>query len=302
LPDTGRPVAIDQVRTILAVFQEQTFDSGELLLHFAAGPASGPPLVLLHGVQRMWQDYVTFAPLLAARWQVQALDFRGHGRSARGGSYLVTDYVRDAVAFLTCQVPEPAVVYGHSLGAMVAAAAAAAAPKSVRALVLEDPPFETLGRRIRETPFYSLFAGNERLLATPPRSVEALAREMAELRVTGPDGRDTVRLGDVRDATHLRFGAKCLMRMDPAVLVPLLEGRWLEGYDTERIARGIGCPTLLLAGDYSQGGMLPKSEAARIAGLIRHCDLVHLPGVGHLIHWMQPEAAARLTTGFLESL
>src|SRR5262249_28924121 len=36
-------------------------------------PAGAPPLVLLHGVARRWQDFTPLLPALACRWQVHAL-------------------------------------------------------------------------------------------------------------------------------------------------------------------------------------------------------------------------------------
>ena len=49
------------------------------------------------------------------------------------------DYARDAAAVLR-SLREPAVVCGHSLGALVAGVVAAQLPERVRAVVLEDPP------------------------------------------------------------------------------------------------------------------------------------------------------------------
>src|SRR5262252_7523053 len=130
-------------------------------LNFARGPEHGPPLVFLHGVLRCWQDFLPLIPALSQRWQVHALDFRGHGRSApRAFHYRVRDYVEDAEAILSRVCSAPAVICGHSLGAMVALAAAAGpAADRCRALILEDPPFATMGSRIRQTIFHSQFVG-----------------------------------------------------------------------------------------------------------------------------------------------
>src|SRR5687767_921873 len=109
---------------------ERTVRSGSAgTLNVSTGPATGPPLVLLHGVTRRWQDYAPLLPTLTLRWHVHALDFRGHGKSDRTaeGAYRVADYVADAAALLR-DVGKPSVVYGHSLGAMVAAGVAAAEP------------------------------------------------------------------------------------------------------------------------------------------------------------------------------
>ncbi|HTE20777.1 MAG TPA: alpha/beta hydrolase [Armatimonadota bacterium] len=259
-------------------------------------------MLFLHGVLRRWQDFLTLLPPLSTRWQCYALDFRGHGGSGRTpGQYRVVDYVGDALETIRTQVDEPAVLYGHSLGAMVACALAAAEPERVRAVVLEDPPFETLGADIATTSFHSFFAGIQALLATGEQSVEALARGMAEIRV-GPPGSVPARLADLRDATQLRFSARCLVDLDPDVLAPLLEGSWLDSFDTDRVLAGVRCPALLITGDYGSGGMLPADAAVRVSAQLEQCTRVHLPGVGHQIHWMHAETTLRLVTAFVESL
>ncbi|HVS40380.1 MAG TPA: alpha/beta hydrolase [Gemmataceae bacterium] len=283
------------------MFTESVFESGSIRLNFAAGPASGPPLLFLHGITRRWQDCLTLAPLLAARWHVHALDFRGHGRSSRTpGAYRLTDYLADTTVFLHARVREPVVVYGHSLGALVAIALAAAAPGAVRALVLEDPPSITLAPRIGETPFYAMFAGMKPL-AGDRRPVGYTARDLADIRIpTGDVG--GVRFGDLRDPTSVRFTARCLQDLDPEVFPPLLEGRLLEGCDLKAQCRRVACSTLLLRGDDALGGMLSQQHAEEMATAMADCLLIHVPGVGHLIHWTAGEATLRYVVGFLESL
>jgi pimeloyl-ACP methyl ester carboxylesterase len=283
------------------VFVERTLDTTDPPLTVATGPAAGPPLLLLHGVVRRWQD---FAPLLAdltTRWQVRALDFRGHGQSGRAaGRYFVADYVGDALACLRDGPPEPTVIYGHSLGALVAVAVAAEMPERVRALVLEDPPEAALVEGIRQTPFHALFAGMQPL-AGSDRPTADVARDLAELHIPRPDW-SIGRLGDVRDATSLRFTARCLRDLDPDVLTPLVAGRWLEGHDADATWRGVRCPVLLLRGEERFGGMLARAEAERLANLAADCAVINVPGVGHLLHWMATETTLRYVIGFLESL
>jgi hypothetical protein len=58
---------------------------------------------------------------------------------------------------------------------------------------------------------------------------------------------------------------------------------------------------LLLQADTTAGGMLIDTDADRLAALPDCCH-VRFPGVGHLIHWLQPETTLRLVMGFLESV
>jgi len=265
------------------------------------GPAAGPPLLFLHGVGRCWQDFVPLMTALSSRWQVCGLDFRGHGRSSRTpDKYLVRDYVRDALSAFR-HIGQPIVLYGHSLGALVAALSAAELGDQVRGAILEDPPLETLGPGIEQTPFYAFFQ-LMRAVCASSLDVRALAQHLADARVPATGFPDGVRVGDVRDGASLRFFAACLKRIDPQLWEPLLAGRWLEGYHLDQELPKIACPTLLLQGDVLQGGMLEDGAACRAERLIPDCIRIPVAGVGHLIHTLKHEETVRLGTGFLESI
>ena len=79
-------------------------------------------------------------PALAERFHVLSLDFRGHGKSGRATDYQPQGYVTDAIAVLEQLASGPAIVIGHSLGGVTAAALSQQRPELVRAMVLEDPP------------------------------------------------------------------------------------------------------------------------------------------------------------------
>jgi len=279
------------------VFAERTLAAASLRLNVAEGPHHGPPLWLLHGLGRRWQDFGPLLPDLAVRWTVRAPDHRGHGRSERAaGRYQVTDYVADAVALLK-RGKEPAVLVGHSLGGLVALGAAAAAPLAVRPVVLLDPPLGRSG----ESAYRDLWAGM-RPLAGGGRPIGATARELADLRLPGPAPGETVRLGDLRDAAALRFMARCLHDLDPDVLGPPLDGSWLTGFDPLAAAAAVRCPALLVVADPSRGGVLPPADAAALAATLPDGSRVDLPGVGHPVHWQDPATVVRLLHAFLGSL
>jgi pimeloyl-ACP methyl ester carboxylesterase len=282
------------------MFTERLFPCGGFTLTGATGPVTGPPIVFLHGITRGWQDFLTLMPALAPRWSPVAFDFRGHGGSDRAGRYLVADHAADALAFLKAHVDRPAVLYGHSLGALAAAAVASAAPERVLAVVLEDPPAEPLLKNIRRTVFHTLF----RILqsfAGQDRPVAEIARDLGGYLMPMPSG-PPKSLAQIRDVVSIRFMAKCLKSCDPEVLTAVIESRWLDGFDVEAVFSGVKCPALLFRADEGSGGMLAKAEGDRVARLIPDCTVVEWPATGHLIHWLQPETVAKFTTGFLEAL
>jgi pimeloyl-ACP methyl ester carboxylesterase len=271
-------------------------------LNYAEGPNHGPPLILLHGVLRQWADYASVLAVLTSRWHVFGIDFRGHGKSSRlPDQYFVADYMRDVATFINNQLRQPAVIYGHSLGAMTAVHVAAEMREHVKAIVLEDPPFQTMGSRIRETQYFSQFSGILRLMSQSAE-VRKLAADLAELPIDVP-GKDTpLRFGDLRDPAALRWFAACLSRVDPAIIEPIVEGRWLEGFDVDRLIQRIRCPTLLLQADSQAGGMLTDEDAGFMQRTIRDCARIRFPGVGHSIRWSAFEPWQRVVLNFLESV
>jgi len=279
---------------------EYQFNRGKLALNYArTDNNNAQPLLCLHGVTRSWQTFLPLIPTLALRWQVHALDHRGHGKSARAKSYFAIDYVPDAVNFLRNEIERPCVIYGHSLGAMVAAAVAAEAPDIVRAVILEDPPFDTMGARIKSYTLYPYFVALESL-AGEAMDIPQLVEKLGAIEIATPLGMTPLR--DVRDASALRFTAKCLQKLDPAVMKPIVESQWLNGYDLQTIANRIQSPVLIMQADANAGGMLTDHDADLLERMIADVTRVRVSGIGHQIHTAAPDAALRIAVGFLESL
>lgn len=259
------------------------------------------PLVMCHGVGRRWQTFIPLVPSLAIRRGVHALDFRGHGQSERTPSrYRVADYARDAIAVVQ-DLGRPAILYGHSLGALVSIVVAAKLPDRVAAIILEDPPAPQLLETLDRSPYGAMFAAYQRVAGTT-QSVSSLARELADVTMPDENGDWKIRLGDVRDAVSLRFMASCLKQLDPETMASLLDKSWLAGLDWDDCLAGARCPALLLRGEERRGGMLSSNEAARMVSKMADALCIDVPGVGHNIHSQATEAGLRFTLPFLDSL
>ncbi|MFM8583958.1 MAG: alpha/beta fold hydrolase, partial [Planctomycetaceae bacterium] len=102
--------------------REQSQPVGSVTLNVARTGTESPDVIFLHGVTRRWQSFLPIVAPLAVRHRLELLDLRGHGASGRASGYRVIDYVGDVVERLG-QLAAPVVLYGHSLGAMVAAGA-----------------------------------------------------------------------------------------------------------------------------------------------------------------------------------
>ncbi len=283
------------------MFHERQVAGADGALRLAEGPAGGPHLLFLHGVGRCWQDFTGLLTDLCSRWHVLAIDMRGHGRSDRTpGMYLVRDYLRDVVT-LCQQLDDPLVIYGHSLGAMVAGAAAAMLGAQVQGTILEDPPYALFAEGAGESPFHALFSVM-RNVSGSHLSVSELAAQLGEVRLPTPAAPEGARLGDLRDVTSIRFGAASLKRVDPAVWDPVLAGAWLEGLDYQKLLRQIQCPTLVLQGNVELGGMVSLEAGRELEQMISDCYRLYWEDAGHLIHNLLPERTLRVVREFLDSL
>ena len=96
--------------------------------------------------------------------------------------------------------------------------------------------------------------------------------------------------------------ARCLQDVDPTVFMPLIAGRWLDGYDFDATLTAVACPVLLLHGEVENGGMLPADDARHIIDQLSDVTPVRFAGAGHLLHWQRLEETVRAVIGFLESL
>jgi len=281
------------------MLDSRLFSVGSRRLHALVGEA-GPPIVMLHGVLRNSRDFAPLFSVLQPRWRIVALDHLGHGESSRGDNYAIADYADGILSLLSENFADGAVLYGHSLGAWTALIAAARLPDLVRGIILEDPPGERVLRNIRQTPFHALFTQMQPLVGHNLPTSE-VARRLARIRVPNGSGELVLTLGDLRDAVSLRFSAACLRHVDPAVLPPLIESRWLDGIEVELTLRSVRCPALMLYGDESKGGMLGRDEAKQWTMFMHDAVALHVPS-GHLLHWLEREAVVRHLLGFLESL
>ncbi|MGD0415097.1 MAG: alpha/beta hydrolase [Terriglobales bacterium] len=281
---------------------ERSFDSGEVRLNYAEGPAHGPPLVLLHGLGRRWQVFLPVIPALSLRWHIFAPDLRGHGKSSRvPRGYHGSQYSEDIACLLRERVAAPAVLFGHSLGGMLAMWVASHHPELVRALILGD---NLIVVRHLQNPMYAALFSGLRDLARKGGSVEQIADDIGKiaLPVAGTDESVTIRQLPGNDEAYLLSWARSVQQADPDTYEMTLDGSSLEGWDGETVLRGIACPTLLLQASQELGGLMSDADVALATRLLPHHTHVKFRNLGHALFIQQPEPVLRAVTNFLESL
>lgn len=286
---------------------EQPFDTGAVALNLAEGPDAGPPLVLLHGGSGRWQGWEPIIPSLVSRWHVLAPDLRGHGKSGWAtGQYRLQDYAADIATLILRRAQQPAVLFGHSMGGMIALMVAARLPEHVRGVVVGDSPLtgdswraQLLRDRAGLVAWRDLSGGQVALASI----VEALKDTPV---VSSPSTPETVRMRDVwgEDSATFAWVSENLFQQDPGVLGMLLDDfeRVAAGYEMETLLPAIGCPVLLLQADPAAGGVMADDEVDRAMRLLRQPLHVRLAGVSHVLHNERKEPVLEALSPFLRSL
>lgn len=265
------------------------------------GSPADRPLVLLHGWMDVSAGFQFLVDALAGRWFVIAPDWRGFGRTEwAGGGYWFPDYLADLEVLLDhfCPNTRP-VVLGHSMGGNIAGLYAGVRPGRFDRLLLAEGfglrpthPDRAPARyaewldQIRNPEGFRSYAGIEavvaRLRTLHPRLTEERARHLAPHWSTVlPDGM----LGPAADPAHRRVNP-VLYRQEEALAVwcridvPTL---WIWGGDPDWMRR--------FAGD-------DQDDWARRRAAFRQLAECTIPDSGHMMHYDQPDALARVVEDF----
>lgn len=247
------------------------------------GPPDGSPVVFLHGVSGSARTFEWLCPRLAERHQVVRVDLRGHGRSDHApGTYVIDRYGADVAALLPRVVDRPAVVVGHSLGAVTAWWVGQRHPDLVAAALLEDPPLymgePAEHERNRAVPVFEAVRERAARWQAEGITTEAVAAQLSATPFAPAPPRT---LGDVMTEDALAARAEAQLRMDPGVLDAAIDRSTLADTDT---SSPLTVPALLLAADEAMGSVFPSRHAERLARTHPEVRVVRIAGAGHGIH------------------
>ena len=257
-------------------------------------PFGVKPVLCLHG----WLDNAaSFIPLAAQlpNLPILALEFPGHGHSSHRGAdayYYFFDWVQDLVALCQQQDWQSLTIIGHSMGAMVATALAAAFPELVERLVLID----SLGF-VTDTPDNAskqLRDGvNSRLKTTSRKPFYSSVADAAAARQRQSDfglceaillaERGTVQ-------THNGWTWRADMRLRHSSVYRLSPAQ------AEALMRAVKCPVLALI---AEDGIF-ADRASQAASYFGHLQRVNVKG-GHHCHMTQPAEVAQAIQHFLRA-
>jgi len=310
--------------------EEKQFDTGEIVVNYAEGPANGPPLVLVPPQGADWENYKNSLPFLIEDFHIFAVDVRGHGKSEwTTGDYTFTSIGRDMVAFLEEVVREPSFVSGNSSGGLIALWLAANSPENVRGIIMEDPPlFSAEWPRIKDEYVYQVLQISVEMSREiiESRSIGNLAHIFTKIKRPLEDGsirtipksaayfvafiiRASQKLKGGKPSLPGKLGRilSVMATYDPDFSQAFVDGRIYEGLDHTDALQRAKCPMLLIHAnwhrhpEYGLVGAMDDDDAARARSLAPEMKFQRINSE-HVIHAYQPEVYAREVKEFISQI
>jgi pimeloyl-ACP methyl ester carboxylesterase len=264
------------------------------------GPEDGATVVLVHGWTEALQYWVYVIRALSERGvRVVAYDQRGHGNSdpARAGDYAIERFGEDVEAVLSACVPDgrPAVLAGHSLGAMSIAAwaehhdvrrrvgAAALLSTGVGDLIAEHLllPLPGIAKALNRTVSVHGFLGSR---APLPRFSTPLSYAAVRYVAFGPDA----------SRAQVAFFERMLVTCPPDVRAKI--GLAMSEMDLREAVPQLTVPTIVIVG--ADDRLTPPGHSRRIAEALPQLRrLTVLPNTGHMTPLERP---SEVTDALLE--
>lgn len=242
---------------------DRTTENGLHVVRYGE-PDAPPPVVVVHGGLDRASSFGRVARQLTDL-PVVLYDRRGYGRSLDAGVAPIEDHVEDLLGVIGS---EPAVVFGHSVGGVIAVLASLRRPEVVHSLLVYEPPLPWLDwwpRRSGPPVDVDPADEAERFMRqmVGDRIWERLpARTRAERRAEGP--------ALLADLASVHGGGA---RFEPAsVQVPLLvaagsETSWWHARAAEELAAAVPGAELAVLAGADHGAHL--SQPAAVAALVR---------------------------------
>jgi pimeloyl-ACP methyl ester carboxylesterase len=243
---------------------------------------AGIPLVLIHGLFGMSDNWGTFGRSFGEKRQVHLLDLRNHGRSFHSDDMTIEAMVDDLSAYITSIGASKIDLIGHSLGGKVAMQFAIDHPEKVAKLIIAD---------IAPKPY-------------PPHH-EDIFKALSAVNIEAIENRKDVQTAlesYIKEPGVIQFLLKNVYIKEDRSLGWRFNLEVLKSKYAEFIAVGVKSgifkgPTLFLAGEKSRY-ILPEDKA-NIETQFPKAIIKTIPNAGHWVQAENPQAFDDFVAEFL---
>ena len=279
---------------LAGAFEERRIDTVDGLKIYARDyaprpPATGLPVICLHGLTRNSKDFEIIAPRIAALGRrVVAADMRGRGQSSHDpdpAHYVPAIYAQDVLTLMDKLEIKQAVFVGTSMGGIITMVIAALAPDRIAASALNDigPKVSTEGiTRIGS------YVGRSQPVDSWQAAAEAVRSVMGQAHPTRLDD-DGYWLAYAHRTWTQRAGGKIEVDYDPSIALAFSDSETAPPVDMTALFQALAKkPMLSIHGAASD--LLSADTVAYMKTLKPDLVAVDVPNTGHAPMLDEPEA------------
>jgi pimeloyl-ACP methyl ester carboxylesterase len=264
---------------------DRFLDVKGLRIHYVDWGGEGkPPLVMVHGLDRVARTFDHLATRFTSKYRVIAIDMRGHGDSGWDpqARYLVEDHVGDLEGVVQQLKLRDLVLWGNSTGGRVVQVFAGKHPELVSRVISEDVGPErprqiadNYAKRVQQE--QAGWASQEELLA--------------QLRKSNPRMSPAVLEPYVRYGTKKRADGRIEWKRDPQLV------KGFVATELWQFVRNIKSPILYIIGGRSN--IVPPETQDELRKSLPNAQLITIPDVGHYPSDEQTDEVVRIVNRFL---
>lgn len=320
---------LNDLKLLKAGFLEKTYDTGDVKLNYIVGPNRGPSLLLIPAQMGIWESYKKVLIPLSKKFQVYAIDIRGHGKSSwTPGNYSWKTVGEDIKTFIENVIKDKVIISGNSSGGIIALWCAANIPDYISGIVLEDAPiFSAEMPRFKEQDRFvynglkhlvdqigdienrdlanyfrdmEIPASDKRIKKIPNWFIAWLAKSIKKYQTNHPNTPVEVGFPD-----SLRLLIKSLSMFDPDFARAFVDGRFYDGINHEEALKKTRCPLLLIQANWKRYanhglvGAFDSDDAKRVMALAPQ-TIFQKVSANHVIHAFKPKKYIELLLEFRE--
>lgn len=247
---------------------------------------SGAPMIILHGLFGISDNWASLAKRFSEKFTVYAVDLRNHGQSPHSEDWDYSFMAADVLELMNDEKPDDVILIGHSMGGKVAMRLALDHPLRVNKLIVADiSPRETAETQ-REV-VEALEAVHPETLASRKEAEAKLAQRISE------QGTLQFLLKNLFWKEFPDGEKKLAWRFN----LPVISRKLIEVSAATDSPAPCLIDTLFIRGEKSS--YITGADEAEIASVFPNVNIVTIPGAGHWVHADKPDAFYAAVMEFL---
>ena len=247
---------------------------------------TGKPLIILHGVFGISDNWVTFARKMADKYEVFIPDQRNHGQSPHDPTFNYFALCADLSDFIEKHEIDNPIILGHSMGGKVAMHFALENPDMLKGLIVADISLRTYNRQYRHLEMIDAMLNVDFAKAETRQDIaEQLKQQIRDKRT---------RLFVMKNVYRREHGGQFAWRLNLEAINRNID-KIFEGISSTNLFTK---PALFIRGGNSD--YVRYEDFDRIYRNFPRADIKTIEGASHWLHAEKPEEFYEMVNIFLQ--